>query len=180
MPAASADEKVLRHIVMYKFKDDVTPAQLKEVIDAFAMLPKKVDTIIGFEHGTNVSKEGKSEGFTHVFVVTFKNEADLAAYLVHPATRGICQSRRQPARQGRRFRLLGRAVAVGWALPTMTIAWALPSIALNHHERWAQPTLLLKAGENACPTWAFRGGQAGGSLPESAVPGGRFACRFAG
>src|SRR4051794_8803996 len=85
MPAASAADKVLRHIVMYKFKDDVTPAQLKEVIDAFAMLPKKVDTIIGFEHGTNVSKEGKSEGFTHVFVVTFKNEADLAAYLVHPA-----------------------------------------------------------------------------------------------
>ena len=84
MPASAAD-KVLCHIVMYKFKDDVTPAQLKEVIDAFAALPKKVDTIIGFEHGTNVSKEGKSEGFTHVFVVTFKNEADLAAYLVHPA-----------------------------------------------------------------------------------------------
>jgi len=83
-PAAAAD-KVLRHVVMYKFKDDQTPAQVKEVIDAFAGLPKKVDTIIGFEHGTNVSKEGKSEGFTHVFVVTFKNEADLAAYLVHPA-----------------------------------------------------------------------------------------------
>src|SRR5262249_39524997 len=59
MPASAAD-RVLRHIVMYKFKDDVTPAQLKEVIDAFAELPKKVNTIIGFEHGTNVSQEGKS------------------------------------------------------------------------------------------------------------------------
>jgi hypothetical protein len=87
MPAASthAAEKVLRHVVIYKFKDDVKPAQVQEVIDAFAGLPKKVGTIIGFEHGTNVSKEGKSEGFTHAFVVTFKNEADLAAYLVHPA-----------------------------------------------------------------------------------------------
>jgi len=83
--SASAADKVLRHVVMYKFKDDATPAQVKEVVDAFAALPKKVDTIIGFEHGANVSKEGKSEGFTHVFVVTFKNEADLAAYLVHPA-----------------------------------------------------------------------------------------------
>jgi heme-degrading monooxygenase HmoA len=82
---APAAEKVLRHVVMYKFKDDVTPAQLKEVVDAFAGLPKKVDSIVGFEHGTNVSQEGKSEGFTHVFVVTFKNEADLAAYLKHPA-----------------------------------------------------------------------------------------------
>jgi hypothetical protein len=82
---ASAAEKVLRHVVMYKFKDDLPAAKLQEVVDAFAGLPKKVGTIIGFEHGTNVSKEGKSEGFTHVFVVTFKNEADLAAYLVHPA-----------------------------------------------------------------------------------------------
>ena len=83
--SATAAEKVLRHVVMYKFKDDMTPAQVQEVINAFAGLSKKVDSIIGFEHGTNVSKEGKSEGFTHVFVVTFKNEADLAAYLVHPA-----------------------------------------------------------------------------------------------
>jgi hypothetical protein len=86
MPApASAAEKVLRHVVMYKFKDDLPAAKVQEVIDAFAGLPKKVNTIIGFEHGTNVSQEGKSEGFTHAFVVTFKNEADLAAYLVHPA-----------------------------------------------------------------------------------------------
>ena len=85
MPSATAAEKVLRHVVMYKFKDDLPAAKVQEVIDAFAGLPKKVNTIIGFEHGTNVSKEGKSEGFTHAFVVTFKNEADLAAYLVHPA-----------------------------------------------------------------------------------------------
>ena len=82
---ASAADKVLRHIVMYQFKPEVTPAQLQEVIDAFAGLPKKIDTIIGFEHGTNVSKEGKSDGFTHVFVVTFKNEADRDAYIAHPA-----------------------------------------------------------------------------------------------
>ena len=82
---ANAAEKVLRHVVLYKFKDNLPPAQLQEVIDAFAGLPKKVNTIVGFEYGTNVSKEGKSEGFTHAFVVTFKNEADLAAYLVHPA-----------------------------------------------------------------------------------------------
>jgi len=63
----------------------VPAAQVQEVIDAFAGLPKKVSTIIDFEHGTNISKEGKSEGFTHVFVVTFKNEQDLANYLVHPA-----------------------------------------------------------------------------------------------
>jgi heme-degrading monooxygenase HmoA len=85
MSSANAAEKVLRHVVLYKFKDGLPSAQLQEVIDTFAGLPKKIDTIIGFEAGTNVSKEGKSEGFTHAFVVTFKSEADLAAYLVHPA-----------------------------------------------------------------------------------------------
>jgi heme-degrading monooxygenase HmoA len=82
---AAESDKVLRHIVMYKFKPETTPAQIQEVIDAFAGLPKKIDTIIGFEAGPNVSKEGKSEGFTHVFVVTFKDEKELAAYLIHPA-----------------------------------------------------------------------------------------------
>jgi len=78
-------EKVLRHIVMYKFNDSAAPAQIQEVIDAFGQLPKKINTIVGYEHGTNVSPEGKSEGFTHVFVVTFKTAADRDAYLVHPA-----------------------------------------------------------------------------------------------
>lgn len=76
---------MLRHVVLYKFKDDLKPAQVQEVIDAFAGLPGKIDTIVDFEHGTNVSPEGKSEGLTHAFVVTFRDEAGRDAYLVHPA-----------------------------------------------------------------------------------------------
>jgi hypothetical protein len=82
---AQENDKVLRHIVMYKFKDSLTPAQVEEIVDAFAGLPKKIDAIIAFEHGTNVSPEGKSEGFTHVFVVTFRDEAGRDAYLKHSA-----------------------------------------------------------------------------------------------
>jgi len=85
MSPASAAEKVLRHVVLYKFRDGLPAAQIQEVVDTFGGLPKKINTIIGYEAGTNVSQEGKSEGLTHAFVVTFKNEADLAAYLVHPA-----------------------------------------------------------------------------------------------
>lgn len=77
--------KVLKHVVMYKFKEECTPAQIEEVVAAFGGLPKKVDTIIGYEHGTNVSMEGKSEGLTHCFVVTFRDEAGLGTYLKHPA-----------------------------------------------------------------------------------------------
>ena len=84
--ALSEDPKqVLKHVVMYKFRDDCTPAQIQQVIDAFSRLPKQVNTIIGFEHGKNVSQEGKSEGLTQVFVVTFRDAAGLATYLKHPA-----------------------------------------------------------------------------------------------
>jgi hypothetical protein len=83
--ATGPPQKVLRHIVLYKFKDSVKPSEIDEVIAAFNALPTKIDTIIGYEHGTNVSGEGKSDGLTHAFVVTFKNEKDRDAYIAHPA-----------------------------------------------------------------------------------------------
>jgi hypothetical protein len=83
--AKATPSKVLRHIVMYKFKDEISKPQVQEVIDTFAGLPKKIDGIVAFEHGPNVSPEGKSEGLTYCFVVSFKDEAARDAYLKHPA-----------------------------------------------------------------------------------------------
>lgn len=78
-------EKQLRHVVLYKFKPEITPQQIQEVIEAFAALPGKIDTIVGFERGVNVSEENKSEGFTHCFVVTFRDTKGREVYLKHPA-----------------------------------------------------------------------------------------------
>jgi hypothetical protein len=79
------DEKLLRHVVLFKFKDSATPAQVKEVERAFSALPSKIPTIIGYEWGTNISPENLAQGYTHCFLVTFKNAADRDAYLPHPA-----------------------------------------------------------------------------------------------
>jgi uncharacterized cupredoxin-like copper-binding protein len=79
------DEKLLRHVVIFKFKDSATPAQVKEVEQAFSALPSKIPTIIDYEWGTNVSPENLAQGYTHCFLVTFKNAADRDAYLPHPA-----------------------------------------------------------------------------------------------
>ena len=76
---------LLRHVVIFKFKDSATPAQVKEVEQAFSALPAKIPTIIGYEWGTNVSPENLAQGYTHCFLVTFKNAADRDAYLPHPA-----------------------------------------------------------------------------------------------
>jgi len=84
--------KMLRHVVLFKFKDGTTPEKIKEVQNAFAELPNKIDIIKGFEMGTNVSVENHSEGLTHCFLVSFSSEADRDAYLVHPAHKEFGQS----------------------------------------------------------------------------------------
>jgi hypothetical protein len=82
---ASTADKRLRHVVLFKFKDEVKPAQVQEVVDAFRELPKQIDVIEGFEWGTNVSPENKAAGFTHCFFVTFGDEKGRDAYLPHAA-----------------------------------------------------------------------------------------------
>ncbi len=83
--AADKSEKLLRHVVLFKFKAEVTPAQVQEVADAFAALPKKIDVIKDFEWGTDNSPEGIAAGFTHGFLVTFADEKGREIYLPHPA-----------------------------------------------------------------------------------------------
>jgi hypothetical protein len=80
-----AGEKLLRHVVLFKFKKEVTAAQVQEVVDAFRALPSKIDAIHSFEHGTDVSVENKAAGFTHGFLVTFRDEKGRDVYLPHPA-----------------------------------------------------------------------------------------------
>ncbi len=77
--------KQLRHVVMFKFKDGSTAADVKKVEDAFRALPSKIKEIKGFEWGTNNSPENLNQGFTHCFFVTFDSEKDRNAYLPHPA-----------------------------------------------------------------------------------------------
>jgi len=78
-------KKQLRHVVMFKFKESSTLADIQKVENAFAALPSKISAISDFEWGTNNSPEGLDKGFTHVFFVSFDSEADREIYLPHPA-----------------------------------------------------------------------------------------------
>ncbi len=81
----------LRHVVLFKFKDDAPADKVKAIEDAFRALPQKIPEIADFEWGTNVSVENRSEGFTHCFMVTFNNEEGRAVYLPHPAHKAFGQ-----------------------------------------------------------------------------------------
>ena len=76
--------KLLRHVVLLKFKETAKPADIKKVETAFAGLSKKIALIKQFEWGINNSPENLNQGLTHCFFVTFGSEKDRDTYLVHP------------------------------------------------------------------------------------------------
>ncbi|MEQ1587591.1 MAG: Dabb family protein [Cyclobacteriaceae bacterium] len=78
------DQKVLRHVVLFRFTDTSTPEDVKKVEDAFAGLPGKISLIKDYEWGTNSSPENLNQGLTHCFFVTFTSDKDRDDYLVHP------------------------------------------------------------------------------------------------
>ncbi|MFN3167679.1 MAG: Dabb family protein [Phycisphaeraceae bacterium] len=91
-PAMQDNESVYRHVVAFKFKDSATDAQVQAIVDAFGELQNDIDAIIGYEHGLNVSPEGLDQGYTHVFIVTFKGKAGLEEYLPHPAHQAFVEN----------------------------------------------------------------------------------------
>ena len=78
-------DSLLRHAVLFSFKEDSYPEGARAVEEAFLALPGKIPEIHDFEWGTNNSPEGLDKGFTHLFFVTFKSEAGREVYLPHPA-----------------------------------------------------------------------------------------------
>lgn len=83
--------KMLRHAVLFKFKDTSSPEDIKKVEDAFRALPSKIKEVAGLEWGTNNSPENLNQGFTHLFFVTFKSEKDREVYLPHPAHKAFVE-----------------------------------------------------------------------------------------
>jgi len=81
MNAKAADK--LQHVVSFKFKSSASSEDIKKVEDAFRALKEKIPQMANLEWGTNVSKEKHDKGFTHCFILTFKNEQDRDAYIVH-------------------------------------------------------------------------------------------------
>ena len=87
LPLCFAEEKsgkMLRHIVMFKFKEASSKDDIQKVVDRFRSLKVSIPQVASFEYGTDNSPEGLANGFTHCFLVTFKSEADREIYLPHP------------------------------------------------------------------------------------------------
>jgi len=75
----------LRHVVLFRFKESASRADVEKVEAAFIALPSEIKEIKDFEWGLNNSPEALNKGFTHCFFVTFDTEQDRSIYLPHPS-----------------------------------------------------------------------------------------------
>ena len=81
--------RVLRHVVMLDFKEGTSQAKMNALALEFASLPENIDAIYDFEWGIDITEGKKTQGHTHFFVVTFRDQAGLDIYRPHPAHRGF-------------------------------------------------------------------------------------------
>ncbi|KAJ3681326.1 hypothetical protein LUZ60_015815 [Juncus effusus] len=75
----------VKHLLLAKFKEDVTEEKIQELIKGYANLVSLVPTMKAFHWGTDVSIENLHQGFTHVFESTFDSTEGIAEYVAHPA-----------------------------------------------------------------------------------------------
>lgn len=89
--AGKEPNQVLRHVVLFAFKPTSSAEDIRQVEQAFVALPGQIEEIVDFEWGTDVSVEGKADGYTHCFFVSFRDAAGRDAYLPHPAHKAFGQ-----------------------------------------------------------------------------------------
>lgn len=77
--------KILRHVVGFKFKDNISQEKMNEALLNFANLKNEIPEISRLEWGLNNSTEGLSKGFDYCFTLTFNNYHAREIYVFHEA-----------------------------------------------------------------------------------------------
>jgi len=89
---------VIRHVVLWTFKDGVPPAERVAILTAVRALRTKVSTVRSLEVGENVSP-ARAQGYTHVLLETFDDRDGLARYASHPDHLPVLARLREAATQ---------------------------------------------------------------------------------
>lgn len=78
-------KKVVRHVVIFKFNDAASEADVQRLNNDFIALPNHISVIQDFEWGLNDSPENFHQDFTHCYMITFNSIEDRdIIYTPHP------------------------------------------------------------------------------------------------
>ncbi len=75
---------MIRHIVLIKFKPEVSEAEISGMFEELRTIEKQVPGILGITSGRSESPEKIERGYMHGFVVDFESWDALEAYQTHP------------------------------------------------------------------------------------------------
>ena len=86
-------EKNLRHVVLFKYKDESAPEDVEKIHQMFLDLGEKIPAIKDYEWGLNDSPENFHQGFTHCYMITFESEEDRdSLYTPNPHHKAFVQA----------------------------------------------------------------------------------------
>ncbi|MBI1319941.1 MAG: Dabb family protein [Candidatus Hydrogenedens sp.] len=75
----------VRHVVLYAYKDDVTPEQQAEIAEQSRKLIDQIPLIEDLEWGTDLTEGARSQGYTHCLIFTFATPEAVKEYVARPA-----------------------------------------------------------------------------------------------
>ncbi|OOE90749.1 Dabb family protein [Salinivibrio sharmensis] len=75
---------MIRHVLIVRFIANARDEQIQALKDKFESMPSVIDGVSSVEWGENNSPEGKDQGYTHVIMMTFRDDAARQHYLPHP------------------------------------------------------------------------------------------------
>ncbi len=85
MEKSKKNEKLLRHLVIFKFKEESSEKDVNQLNKAFNDLAEAIPVVKDFEWGLNHSPENFHQDFTHCYLLTFNSEEDRdSIYTPHP------------------------------------------------------------------------------------------------
>lgn len=81
---------MIRHVVLLKWKETISEAQLAKVNAAFTDMPNRVSGIVNSSFGADLSIfPGNAD---YMLVLDFENEEDFKNYVMHPAHAELMES----------------------------------------------------------------------------------------
>lgn len=77
-------EKQVHHLVLFAFKDDITPAEVQTIFEKIGELKEIIPGIVSYIYGKNNSIEGLAKGYEYAFTTIFESIEARNAYVPHP------------------------------------------------------------------------------------------------
>lgn len=79
----------VKHVVLVKFKKETSPERIKEIFGMLGNLRGQIQGLMDYAGGARSGSEGLDRGYTHGFVMTFRDAACRDMYLPDPAHKRV-------------------------------------------------------------------------------------------